>query len=68
MGVKWWGDLVVMWIGKRDPMRQVDMHGKDKRRVNYAVKKYVSCHRYSPNGLTVMASKVSGSGGPEYAE
>jgi hypothetical protein len=38
-GVRWKGDLVVMRIGKRDPLRPVDMRGKDVVRVNYAVKK-----------------------------
>ncbi len=30
MGVRWKGDLVVMHIGKRDPLRPVDMRGKGK--------------------------------------
>jgi len=40
-GGRWKGDIVVMRIGKRNPLRPVDMRGKDARRVDYVVKRYV---------------------------
>ncbi len=39
MEARWRGDLVVLRIGKRNPLCPVDMRGKDAARVNYAVKK-----------------------------
>lgn len=39
MGVRWYGDIVVMRIGKKNPLNPVDMGGKDAGRVDFAVKK-----------------------------
>ena len=39
LGERWQGDLVVMRISKKDPLRPTDMQGKDAARVAYAVKK-----------------------------
>lgn len=40
-GIQWRGDIFVLRIGQKRPDRPVDMHGRDKARVNYAVRKLV---------------------------
>ena len=40
-GIKWRGDIFVLRVGQKRPDRPVDMRGKDKARVDFAVRKLV---------------------------